>query len=191
MRNRLDAGGSDGALVARVRDACAARNMLGFLLKAGRRAKMLAPDQTWAEQARCSAWFADAECPALAVAGGLAIPARPDIRQLYVMNLPPSLREARDDIEAAGRDLLAADAEFFSSGRDHEFRIALAKRDFSGKPDAGAAALRDLARAAAWIENDGCARQFLARELSGRTAGRCGNCGWCLGKRGGLMPPDR
>lgn len=187
--DRLDAGGRDGALVTRVRDPEAARRMLDLLRKAGRQARMLAPNQTEAEQARCAAWFESAERPALAVAGGLAIPERPDIRQIYIMNLPPSLRAALNDLEAAGRDRLDAGAEFFASERDREFRLAETERR-SPEDEYRVAARHDLARAAAWIENDGCARQFLARELFGEAAGRCGNCGWCLGKRGGLMPAD-
>lgn len=138
---------------------------------------MLAARQTPGEQARCASWFAGADRPALVAVGAVPLPARPDIRQCYVMNLPASLALAEADLDAAGKDCLDATAEFFASRRDIDAASDGAERDA-------------LARAVAWVENDGCARQFLALALHGRTTGPCGNCGWCLGKRGGLLPPD-
>ena len=190
---RLDAGGRDGALAARVKNPDAARRMLDMLKRAGRSARMLASNQTEAEQAQCRAWFAGAERPALVVAGDVAIPERTDIRQLYVMNLAPSLLAVLADLDAVGRDLLAANAEFFASMGDRDFRldwIAAASRGEDDPAEAVMAAKRELARVTAWIENDGCARQYFVRELFENSIGPCGNCGWCLGKRGSYLPPE-
>lgn len=180
--NRLDAGGRDGALVARVRDHDAAKNLLDLMNRTSRDTRILAANQSESEQARCVSWFRSADRPALIIAGGCPIPDRDDIRQCYIMNLPPSLAMAEADIAAGGRDALDADAEFFASRRDLEWRLAEAA-------NAGDAVPEEITRVVAWMENDGCARQFLAAR-HGVTTGKCGNCGWCLGKRAGLLPPD-
>ena len=167
--------------------------MLELFRKAGRTARMLAPNQTEAEIARCGAWFVGADRPALVVAGDLPLPERPDIRQLFVMNLAPSLLAVQADLDAVGRDFLAANAEFFASGGDRDFRLNGIMQAGQGENDpvgVVATAKRELARTVAWIENDGCARQFLIRELAGEETGPCGNCGWCLGKRGGYLPSE-
>lgn len=43
--------------------------------------------------------------------------------------------------------------------------------------------------AVSWIEADACSWASLRKAL-GESAGPCGNCGWCLGKRGAFMPPE-
>ena len=173
---RLDAGGRDGALAARVKNPDAARRMLDMLKRAGRSARMLASNQTGAEQAQCRAWFTGAERPALVVAGAVAIPERSDIRQLYVMNLPPSLLAVLADLDAVGCDRLAANAEFFASMGDRDFRLDGIVAAARGEDDSAGvvmAAKQELARVTAWVENDGCARQFFIRELFENSIGPC------------------
>ncbi len=179
---RIDARERTGALVARVRDQRAAKNMYDLLLKTGRQVRILSSMQSEPEQARCETWFQTADRPALVVVGNTPIPERADIRQVYIMNIPPSLAAAFADIEATGRDGLLADCEFFASERDRDIRL----NEINGKEN-----LRNqLAESIEWIENDGCARQYLHSHLHGQDTGVCGNCGWCLGKRSGLLPRD-
>ncbi len=191
---RIDARERIGALVARVRDQHAAKNMFDLLVKTGREVRILSRLQSEPEQAQCESWFQTADRPALVAVGDTPVPERRDVRQMYVMNIPPALPAALADIEATGKDGLLADIEFFASERDRNLRLS--EIDALAKAGPGCGQLhpeklrKELADSIEWIENSGCARQFLHRRLYDLDTGVCGNCGWCLGKRGGLLPRD-
>lgn len=179
----------EGAELFRVRDEAAAKGTLDLLRRLGREARILGSLQSPPEQLQTESWFRTAERPALVTVGSHTFPGeRPDVRAVYVMNLPPSLADASADLAAAGGDGLAADAEWFASGKDRKYRLEEIRREFpeSALPDR----IDRLNRAIAWLEHDGCARVFLARELRGETAGVCGNCGWCLGRPVAFLPPE-
>lgn len=191
---RIDARERAGALVARVRDQRAAKNMFDLLAKTGREVRILSRSQSEPEQARCETWYQTADRPALVVIGDTPVPDRQDLRQMYIMNIPPALSAALADIEVTGKDGLLADIEFFASERDRNLRLAEIDALAKAEPDGGQSdqenLRKELADSIEWIENDGCARQFLHKHLFGLDTGVCGNCGWCLGKRGGLLPRD-
>lgn len=191
---RIDARERTGALAARVRDQRAAKNMFDLLAKTGREVRILSRNQSEPEKARCETWYQTADRPALVVVGDTPVPERPDIRQMYVMNIPPVLSAALADIEATGRDGLLADIEFFASERDRDLRLAeidaLTKNESNTSQSHLENLRKELTDSIEWIENDGCARQFLHRHVFSLDSGVCGNCGWCLGKRAGLLPRD-
>lgn len=182
LASRLE-GVKGGGELYRVRDAVAARALLRFLKRTGRDARMAASEQTEDDLLRTAAWFRAADNPALIVAEPLPPPLdRPDVRRLFIMNLPPSLAAAASDLDAAGGDGLEAEAEIFASESDRRRRLEA----LDGDP----AALERLNAAVFWLEHDGCARSFLNQNLYGETTGPCGNCGWCLGRRGAFLPPE-
>jgi superfamily II DNA helicase RecQ len=178
---RIDAAGSDGAVIVRVLDEKAGEAATGLLRRCGREARILAPAMDSSAIARNSAWFLSADCAGLVALEGLGPPAREDVRQVLVMNLPPSLEVGADDLGRAGIDGLAASAEIFASARDIDRRLSL---------PLGSAERERLLRTIAWIENNGCARQFLCRELLTGECGACGNCGWCLSHAAKFIPDE-
>ena len=189
LRARLEAARPDGAELFRVKDATAARGLGTLLRRLERDARFLLPEQDEPERLRTAAWFATADRPTLIVAGAFSLPEnRSDVRSLHVMNLPVSLVAAAADLAAVGRDGLDASAEFFASESDRRRLAAGIEAAYAG--DACRGRLERLNQAVAWLEHDGCARVFLARGLRGETAGVCGNCGWCLGRKGTFLPPE-
>ena len=188
MRARLGDGLPEGAELFRVRTAQAGKGTLDLLKGLGRECRLLASNQSPPEQARTEAWFASAERPSLVVVGALPLPERRDVRSLYVMNLPPTLRMAEEDIAAAGRDGLDASVEFFASATDREARLREIEKEYPA--EARARQRERVNLCISWIENDGCARVFLARHLRGETVGVCGNCGWCVGRKSVFIPEE-
>lgn len=182
MLAQLEGNPPAGAELYRVRDAKAAQRMADLLKSVGREARIVEPGNK-----RVAAWYA-AGGTALVAAGDAVFPdSRKDVRRLSVMNLPPSLEAAVADLRMAGADGLLAEADFFASSEDREYRLLeIEKKNMPVK--ARAAAMRRLALAVGWLEHDGCARDFLSRQLTGEARGPCGNCGWCLGRRGAFLP---
>ncbi len=178
-----------GAELYRVRTAAAGAGLLRFLKNRGRDARLLLSNQSEPEQARTEAWYAAADQPALVVAEPLPFPsARNDVRRAFCMNLPPDLRSMHADIARVGTDGLDSALEVFASRLDYDHRLAVLQRRFTdGTLAKKIAALGDCV---AFVENDGCARVFLAKRLFNRAVGVCGNCGWCLGKRSGFLPAE-
>ncbi len=180
---------ADGAELFRVRTADAGAGLLKLLRRHGRNARLLLPNQSNPEIAQTEAWFASADCPSLIVAEPMPLPRlRQDVRSLFLMNLPPNLRAAYDDIAAAGNDGLDSAAEVFASRQDHARRFDLFEQHFTSAQLLEK--VHELNECVSWIEHDGCARVFLARRLFGKKANICGNCGWCLGRRLGFLPQD-
>ncbi|MDR1611274.1 MAG: hypothetical protein LBT97_00660 [Planctomycetota bacterium] len=178
---RIDAAGSDGAIIVRVLDGKAGEAAAGLLRRCGREARILAPAMDPDAIARNSAWFLSADRAGLVALEGIDPPARGDVRRVLIMNLPPSLETGAEDIGRAGIDGLAASAEIFASARDIDRRLS---------PPLGSAERERVLQTIAWIENHGCARQFLCRELLAGACGNCGNCGWCLSHAAKFIPDE-
>jgi Superfamily II DNA helicase len=177
----------EGTEVYRVRDDVAAKGSMDMLKRIGRDVRILAPLQSPPEQLQTESWFQGAPRPALILVGNTPPPTcRDDIRSFYIMNLPPTLSDAEADLEAVGRDGLAAEIEFFASGKDREHRLEAIRRDHpENTRRENIARLNDVVT---WMEHDGCARVALARLLHGIDVGVCGNCGWCLGRPAAFLP---
>ena len=184
----LDGGG----MLIRIRTMEGAEALARKIAAAGFACRHVGPGQTQAERLRAEAWFKSEAEAILVVAEPVRLPKRPDARRLFAMNLPPSLPEAIRDIGAIGRDGLMASADFFASETDRKSRLAvLAEADEalpSAKRRRAELAREDIVQAVAWIEHQGCAWEALCRELGSPIPGPCGNCGWCLGRRTGLLP---
>ncbi len=183
MLGQLEGNPPAGGELYRVLDAKAAQRMVDLLKSAGREARVYE-----AGSKRVAGWFADGGSAALVAVGSTAFPdVRKDVRRLCVMNLPLSLEAAVADLQLVGADGLLAEADFFASAEDREYRLLeIEKKNWpTGERTAAA---RRLGLAVGWLEHDGCAREFLSRQLGGETSGPCGNCGWCLGRRGVFLP---
>ncbi len=185
--SRLDSIGVDGALVVRTMDQRNSKEMLDLLRRTGRECRLIASNQTESEQLACRSWFETHPSPGLVVSGNMAIPPKNNIRQTYLMNLPDSLFSALQDIEATGCDSLTSSCEIFASENDRLARLKALESE-AREPDAAKHSLLEVIR---WVENDGCARQFISSALYGQASCPCGNCGWCLGKRGGFLPQEK
>lgn len=178
-----------GAELFLVHTPRAAKGTFDLLKSLRRNCRILSADQTPPEQLRTESWFATADFPALILTESAPLPThRGDVRAVYVMNLPPSLAVAEADIHAAGGDGLLASAEFFASRRDIGLRL---EEPPDGPLTEECKKLReDIEQTVAWMENDGCARVFLARHLHGKEIGVCGNCGWYLNRKSAPLPGE-
>ena len=178
----LEGTGISGSELYRVRDAESADRMVELLKRTGRKARTFLPIHSKSEKIRIRIWYANETAPALIASGPLPFPDdRDDVRRLFVMNLPPSLENAAADLAVTGRDGLSSEAEFFASAEDRVIRLAEI-------PASARKRLTRLEQAVNWLENDGCARVFLARTLHGKDIGVCGNCSWCLGRPATFLP---
>ena len=178
-----------GVELFRARTPRAAKGLLDFLRGLGRECRIYDGGGSPPDRLRTESWFASAESPALIAVEPVPFPRiRDDVRSVFVMNLPPSLADAAADLDTAGRDGLDCAVEFFASGLDRKNRLeSMACRIPPEERDAWRRRLDDCVE---WLENDGCARVFLARRLSGKEIGVCGNCGWCLGRKSARLPEE-